>query len=67
MTFERKGFHHFNFKIPKVDSLLDMEGKLRSISRPNFQTNYGSILDLLQVEIDTSALTTLAQFFDSPL
>jgi hypothetical protein len=67
MALERKGFHHFNFKIPQVGSLLAMEEKLTAISRPNFETNYGSILDLLHVEIDTSALTTLAQFFDSPL
>ncbi|KAK2456455.1 hypothetical protein QL285_003820 [Trifolium repens] len=67
MALERKGFHHFNFKIPQVGSLLAMERKLTAISRPNFETNYGSILDLLHVEIDTAALTTLAQFFDSPL
>ncbi|KAK2428439.1 hypothetical protein QL285_026961 [Trifolium repens] len=67
MAFERKGFHHFNFKVPKVEGLLAMEKSLSAISRPNFETNYGSILNLLHVDVDTTALTTLAQFFDSPL
>jgi hypothetical protein len=67
MAFERKGFHHFNFKVPKVEGLLALEKSLTAISRPNFETNYGSILNLLHVNVDTTALTTLAQFFDSPL
>jgi hypothetical protein len=67
MAFERKGFHHFNFKVPKVAGLLAMEKSLSAVSRPNFETNYGSILNLLHVDVDTTALTTLAQFFDSPL
>jgi hypothetical protein len=44
-----------------------MESKLTAISRPNIETNYGSILNLLHVKVDTTTLTTLAQFFDSPL
>jgi hypothetical protein len=67
MAFERKGCHHFVFKVPKVDSLLAMEKKLTAISQTNFEATYGSILNLLHVEVDTTALVTLAQFFDSPL
>jgi hypothetical protein len=67
MAFERKDFHHFSFKVPKVEGLLAMEKRLTAISYPNFETNYGSILNLLHVEVDTVALTTLAQFFDSHL
>ncbi|KAK2399392.1 hypothetical protein QL285_049211 [Trifolium repens] len=67
MAFERKGFHHFSFKVPKVEGLLAMEKRLTAISRPNFETNYGFILNLLHVTVNITALTTLAQFFDSPL
>ncbi|KAK2410806.1 hypothetical protein QL285_046148 [Trifolium repens] len=67
MAFERKGCHHFVFKVPKVESLLAMEKKLTAISRTNFEANFGSILSLLHVEVDTSVLITLAQFFDYPL
>ncbi|KAK2446509.1 hypothetical protein QL285_017309 [Trifolium repens] len=67
MAFERKGRHHFVFKVPKVDSLVAMEKKLTSLSQANFEANYGSILGLLHVEVDTTALVTLAQFFDRPL
>jgi hypothetical protein len=67
MALESKACHHFAFKVPKVDSLIAMEKKLTSISRANFEATYGSILDLLHVEADTTALVTLAQFFDLPL
>ncbi|WJX78776.1 hypothetical protein P8452_61963 [Trifolium repens] len=67
MAFERKGRHHFVFKVTKVDSLIAMEKKVTSISRANFEATYGSILDLLHVEVDTTTLVTLAQFFDHPL
>jgi hypothetical protein len=67
MAFERKGFHKFSFKAPRIEGLSAMEDKLTAISRPNFEANYGSILNLLHVKVDTTTLTTLAQFFDSPL
>jgi hypothetical protein len=67
MAFERKGVHHFSFKVPKVDSLLVMEGTLTAASRLDFEANYGFILNLLHVKVDTVALKTLAQFFYSPL
>ncbi|KAK2382044.1 hypothetical protein P8452_37808 [Trifolium repens] len=67
MAFERKACHHFAFKVPKVDSLVAMEKKLTSISRTNFEATYGSILDLLHVKVDITALVTLAHFFDLPL
>jgi hypothetical protein len=67
MAFERRGVHHFSFKMPRLDSLLIMERKLTAASRLEFEADYGQILNLLHVEVDTVALTTLAQFFDSPL
>ncbi|KAK2397299.1 hypothetical protein QL285_058884 [Trifolium repens] len=64
---EIRGTYSYSFKVPKVDRLLAMESRLTSIRRSNFQSNYGSIIDLLHVQLDTTALTTLAQFYDSPL
>ncbi|KAK2379956.1 hypothetical protein QL285_067696 [Trifolium repens] len=64
---ETRGTFIYSFKIPKVDRLLTMESRLTSIHRSNFQSNYGAIIDLLHVQLDTTALATLAQFYDSPL
>ncbi|KAK2449614.1 hypothetical protein QL285_008794 [Trifolium repens] len=44
-----------------------MEKRLSAINQVNFETTYGSILDLLHVKVDVTALTTQAQLFDSPL
>ncbi|KAK2416958.1 hypothetical protein QL285_021697 [Trifolium repens] len=64
---ETRGTYSYSFKIPKVDRLIAMESRLTSIRRSNFQSNYGAIIDLLHVQLDTTALGTLAQFYDPPL
>ncbi|GAU51995.1 hypothetical protein TSUD_417970, partial [Trifolium subterraneum] len=40
---------------------------MTSIAKKSFELDYGLILNLLHVEIDDMALTTLAQFYDPPL
>ncbi|KAK2356937.1 hypothetical protein QL285_094254 [Trifolium repens] len=64
---ETRGTFNYSVRVPKVDKLLVMESKLTTIRRDNFRSNYGSIIDHLHVQLDTMALTTLAQFYDPPL
>ncbi|KAK2356938.1 hypothetical protein QL285_094255 [Trifolium repens] len=64
---ETRGTFNYSVRVPKVDKLLVMESKLTTIRRDNFRSNYGSIIDLLHVQLDTMALTTMAQFYDPPL
>jgi hypothetical protein len=37
---------------------------MTTLGKESFQVNYGLLLNLLHVKIDTAALTTLAQFYD---
>ncbi|GAU10301.1 hypothetical protein TSUD_420410, partial [Trifolium subterraneum] len=54
-------------KKPQVESLKGLSEGMTSIAKKSFELDYGSILNLLHVEIDDMALTTLAQFYDPPL
>ncbi|GAU51780.1 hypothetical protein TSUD_415660 [Trifolium subterraneum] len=54
-------------KKPQVESLKGLSEGMTSIAKKNFELDYGLILNLLHVEIDDMALTTLAHFYDPPL
>ncbi|CAJ2635603.1 uncharacterized protein LOC123923460 [Trifolium pratense] len=67
MTSEKRHTLSLKIKVPKVESLIALSNQMTTLSKGSFQVNYGLLLNLLHVKIDTVALTTLAQFYDPPL
>ncbi|CAJ2672996.1 unnamed protein product [Trifolium pratense] len=57
----------FKVKIPNVEELQKLSGRMSTLAEGNFRYHYGRLLDLLQVRVNENALTTLAQFYDPPL
>ncbi|XP_045812011.1 uncharacterized protein LOC123906199 [Trifolium pratense] len=57
----------FKVKIPNVEELQKLSGRISTLAEGNFRYHYGRLLDLLQVRVNENALTTLAQFYDPPL
>ncbi|GAU10230.1 hypothetical protein TSUD_421510, partial [Trifolium subterraneum] len=67
MASTRRHTPTLKVKKPQVESLKGLSEGMTSITKKNFELDYGSILNLLHVEIDDMALTTLAHFYDPPL
>ncbi|XP_045802452.1 uncharacterized protein LOC123896046 [Trifolium pratense] len=57
----------FKVKIPNVEELQKLSGRMSTLAEGNFRYHNGRLLDLLQVRVNENALTTLAQFYDPPL
>jgi len=54
----------------KENNLIDLRElrrKLKMVQRDAFRRKHGNPLSLLEVEVDISAITTLAQYYDPPL
>src|ERR1044072_1609914 len=64
MDSGRKNNPHINFKIPNIQILLRLRGKVKHAQLNNFHTRYGWILELLDVDVDHNALKALVKFFD---
>jgi len=41
--------------------------RLRAVQRNSFRKKYGNLLSLLDIEVQTSLITTFAQYYDSPV
>ncbi|RDY11565.1 hypothetical protein CR513_03757, partial [Mucuna pruriens] len=54
-------------KVLEYPTFRQMVDRLKGSSRRAFETRFGSILDLLEVEAQPEALTALVQFYDPPL
>ena len=67
MDSSRKNNPHINFKIPNIQILLRLRGKVKHAQLNNFHTRYGWILELLDVDVDHNALKALVKFFDPSL
>ena len=66
MESERRNPFPVKANLPKLGGLLVLSNKLNSLSRLSFVNKFGNILDLLSVDVQTEALTALAQFYDPP-
>lgn len=64
-AFER--LVHPIVKMPEVGSLKTWGTKLNKLQRSIFTQRYGNLLDLLEIKVQTGAITTLIQFYDPPL
>lgn len=63
----RRGIVPLRFKVLMVDSLIALRYKLTPMGESALVTSYGEILNLLTVKVNTRALVSLAQFYDSSL
>jgi len=50
-----------------LSGLQELVKRMKSTQRDAFRGKYGNLLNLLEVEVQTSAITTLAQYYDPPL
>ncbi|RDY06707.1 hypothetical protein CR513_09258, partial [Mucuna pruriens] len=50
-----------------VNADAQLADQLKDSLRRTFETRFGSVLDLMEVEIQLEALTALVQFYDPPL
>jgi hypothetical protein len=67
MASEKRVTPVLKIKVPQVESLKILSDGMTPIGKSRFQADYGLTLNLLRVNIDPMALTTLAQFYDLPL
>jgi hypothetical protein len=67
MASEKRLTPVLKIKVLQVESLKILSDGMTSIGKSRFQADYGLILNLLCVNKDPMALTTLAQFYDPPL
>lgn len=65
MDSDRKLTVPLKFKTPQVEKLVEFRKKIKSMYK--FVSKYGGILDLLDVNVNFSALAALAQYYDPPL
>ncbi|RDX67000.1 hypothetical protein CR513_54182, partial [Mucuna pruriens] len=54
-------------KVMEYQTLKQLADQLKGNLRRTFENRFGSILDLMEVEIQLEALIALAQFYDPPL
>ncbi|KAI5387679.1 hypothetical protein KIW84_073679 [Lathyrus oleraceus] len=59
--------YSFKFKDPDLRSLRDLVSQMHPVYIINFGKNYGNLLNILNQQVDYTALITLAQFYDLPL
>ncbi|XP_052723778.1 uncharacterized protein LOC108344405 [Vigna angularis] len=50
-----------------MNGLRKLVKKMKSSQKDAFKKEYGNLLSLLEVKVQTSAITTLAQYYDPPL
>jgi hypothetical protein len=60
MASKKRHTLSLKIKVPNVKSLLALSNQMTTLGKGSFQVNYGLLLNLLHVKIDTVALTTLA-------
>jgi hypothetical protein len=63
MASTRRHTPTLKVKKSQVESLKRWSEGMTSMAKRSFELDYGLILNLLHVEIDDMALTTLAQFY----
>jgi len=54
-------------KEDNMGGLRELLKRMKSTQRDAFRGKYGNLLNLLEVEVQTSTITTLAQYYDAPL
>jgi len=50
-----------------VDGLRELVKKMTTTQKDAFRKEYGNLLNLLEIEVQTPAITALAQYYDPPL
>jgi len=50
-----------------LSGLRELVKRMKSTQRDAFRGKYGNLLNLLEGEVQTSAITALAQYYDPPL
>ena len=50
-----------------LSGLRELVKRMKSTQRDAFRGTYGNLLNLLEVEVQTSTITVLAQYYDPPL
>lgn len=67
MGSERRKALPFKAKMPDIANISRLLNELPACFRVTLQGKFGHILDLLSVDVQTPAITALAQFYDPPL
>ncbi|XP_014522137.1 uncharacterized protein LOC106778668 [Vigna radiata var. radiata] len=62
-----KGRINIKAKEGNMDGLRELVKKMNTTQKDAFRREYGNLLGLIEVEVQTSAITTLAQYYDPPL
>ncbi|XP_050895549.1 uncharacterized protein LOC127102189 [Lathyrus oleraceus] len=66
-TTPRRNTFILKYKEPKLDSLKGLISDLTLSKHDDFGKNYGKILSLLTKKVDYGIISSLAQYYDSPL
>ncbi|KAI5413325.1 hypothetical protein KIW84_057794 [Lathyrus oleraceus] len=67
MGSERRKALPFKAKMPDITNISRLLIELPTCFRVTLQGKFGQILDLVSVDVQTPAITALAQFYDPPL
>ncbi|XP_050896374.1 uncharacterized protein LOC127103136 [Lathyrus oleraceus] len=67
MTSERKSTHNYNFVEPHLIVFRGLGARLVLGNKDELKKSYGNLLGILNTEVNTNVVHTLAQFNDPPL
>ncbi|XP_050897305.1 uncharacterized protein LOC127104145 [Lathyrus oleraceus] len=67
MNPERISIHSYKFVEPQLTVLRGLGARLVIGNKDDFKTSYGNLLGIQNIEVNTTILHTLVQFYDPPL
>ncbi|XP_050914687.1 uncharacterized protein LOC127129576 [Lathyrus oleraceus] len=67
MNSERRRIYNYKFVEPQLTVLRGLGACIVFGKKDDFKTSYGNLLGVLNIEVNTTAVHTLVQFYDPPL